>query len=880
MAEPRLTFAIKAVNDASAVLREVQRDIQSLSGTAGESGERVGFLGNVLGGLRDVAHQAGTVALGAVTGALGAVTAGFGLAIKSATDFQAQMNAVAAVSGATKEEFEGLKRVAIDLGAKTAFSAGEVAQGMERLAANGLTAKEIMNGAAAAALNLAAAGGTDLAQAADTVSTAMAVWGLKTSDLTDVVNRLAAAANVSRFGVSDMAQAIAMGGGAAKAAGVEFQDFAAAIAATANYFSSGSDAGTSFKVFLQRLTPTSKEAERALRELGIITADGANRFFDASGRLKSMAEIVDILHESVSRLSEKDRTALLAEAFGTDAMRTAIGLASMTREEFEQLYDTMGQSDAAVIAEQRLRGLPGAFEQLRGAIESARIELGEKLAPFIERIVRGLAEAIPRMTEAFGRFSTELQTNVWPKVQPVLEQFRAAWERLQPAIEQFLSSKEALIIGLSTLGVVLGAAAIAAASLIAPVVTGAAALAALGAAIGGVIILAGRMGVDWGQVWESVQSAVQRAVEWLQPRVEQFVQSVQAKMRQFGQYWETELRPALERVWSWLQQLFDLLRPLVEASLSIIQELVKSFAEGIRLAMEIFGRLIDVIVQLIQGDWSSAWNSAKEVVKLAWDLIVLAIRTAITVIGQLVGAFIEVGWNLLRAFAGAIGDAFNATVVPFFTGLPGRILGFFATVGTWLVDSGRTLLSGMLSGIEGGWSAISSWLADLPWRFAFALSGAGSWLYDIGRSIMQGLLDGITSMFDTIRNTLGGLKGKIVDWKGPPSADRVLLEPIGRLLMQGLVRGIESQLPAVRAAMAEVTGELEQWRPAALVAPAIRGPEGWMAPAATTSRPGGAPLSAAVEVPVRTEVRVQLDGREVAAAIAEAVARQRLAWGV
>src|SRR3990167_8094594 len=275
------------------------------------------------GKIRSLGGTMGSLLTGGAALGITAV-AGFGAAsIMAAANFEEAMDQVGAVAQATEAEMRGLSEEALRIGQQTSFGAGEAAEAMAILPANGMSARDIMGGAARAAVDLAAAGGTDLATAANLASTAMAVWCLETSDLTDVVNRMAGAANVSRFGVEDMALAVAQGGGAARAAGVEFGDFTTAIAAIAPSFNSGSDAGTSFKTFLVGLAGTSDTARAAMRDLGLITADGSNKFFDAAGNMRSMEEVAGILHDALGGLSEQQRIEALSTIFGTDAMRAA-----------------------------------------------------------------------------------------------------------------------------------------------------------------------------------------------------------------------------------------------------------------------------------------------------------------------------------------------------------------------------------------------------------------------------------------------------------------------------------------------------------------------------------------------------------------------------
>lgn len=337
-------------------------------------------------------------AAGVGLAAMGAAsTAAFAVSINKAMDFESAISSIGAVSQATDKEMQGLNDTALRLGRETKFGAMDAAAAMETLAANGISAKDIMGGAADAAAQLAAAGGTDIVSAADTASTAMTVWNLKTKDLTDVVNRLAGAANVSRFGVEDMSMAIAQGGGAAASGGVEFKDFATAIAAIAPSFASGSDAGTSFKTFVARLAADTKPARKAMAELGLSTKESANHFFDAQGNLKSMAEITDLLHNSTKNLDELQKARLLGDIFGTDAIRTAAALSGKTGKEFAAMSDQMRDTSALELAKKRMDNAAGSMEQLKGAIEVVQISVGQKFLPVVKAVADFAANVLPKI---------------------------------------------------------------------------------------------------------------------------------------------------------------------------------------------------------------------------------------------------------------------------------------------------------------------------------------------------------------------------------------------------------------------------------------------------------------------------------------------------
>lgn len=98
-------------------------------------------------------------------------------------------------------------------------------------------------------------------------------------------------------------------------------------------------------------------------------------------------------------------------------------------------------------------------------------------------------------------------------------------------------------------------------------------------------------------------------------------------------------------------------------------------------------------------------------------------------------------------------------------------------------------------------NVIEPWLTGLGSRILNTIGNLGSLLVDTGKSIIQGLIQGISDKFSDVASKLGELKSFIPQWKGPPSEDLKLLEENGRLIIQGLVNGIESMLPAVRNAL-------------------------------------------------------------------------------
>ncbi|ESZ17798.1 hypothetical protein X735_12590 [Mesorhizobium sp. L2C085B000] len=313
------------------------------------------------------------------------VGAGIGI-LKQAADFQTAMNSFVANTGAAGDAFDQAKAKAIELGNASVFSATESANAMTELAKVGLDYSQIMGGAAQATLDLAAANGGQLVPAAGIAGDLIQQFNLKAKQLPGVVDGITGTLIKSKLGFDDYRLAIGQTGGVASSLGVSLEDMNTALAGTAALFSGGSDAGTSFKTFLQRLVPQSKEAAGVFKELNL-------QFFDSKGKMKSLAAIAEELHLKLGKLSQEDLNDKGSTIFGTDALRTAIGLMKLGGAGFRQLAADIGTVGASKLAEVRVQGLTGELNKFNSAIETLSIAIGDSgLLEFVTKIVVKLTD--------------------------------------------------------------------------------------------------------------------------------------------------------------------------------------------------------------------------------------------------------------------------------------------------------------------------------------------------------------------------------------------------------------------------------------------------------------------------------------------------------
>jgi len=317
----------------------------------------------------------------------GAVVVGIGASAKAAANFEQQMSAVKAVSGATAGEMKTLTDLAIKLGESTSFSATETAQATEELVKAGVSTKDIINGGLAGALDLAAAGNLNLADAAEIASTALNAFKADSLSVSEAADILAGAANASATDVGEMKFGLAQVSAVASGIGMSFKDTATALAVFAQNGIKGSDAGTSLKTMLSRLEPQTKQQTEEMMELGLITSDGTNKFFDQAGSLKDLASISGILQNAFKGLTDQQRQSSLQTLFGSDAVRAGTVFYKEGAQGVEDMAAAMSKVTAAEVAKVKLDNFLGSIEEFSGAVETLGIKLGNEFLPHLRKIV-------------------------------------------------------------------------------------------------------------------------------------------------------------------------------------------------------------------------------------------------------------------------------------------------------------------------------------------------------------------------------------------------------------------------------------------------------------------------------------------------------------
>lgn len=620
------------------------------------------------------------------------IVAAGGAATSVAASFDDAMSQVQGALGGASADMDGLRDLALQLGADTVFSATESAQAMVELAKGGLTEAQIKGGALAASMDLAAAGQLNLADAAATTVQMMGSFGLGAGDATRIANALAGAANASSADVSDLTQAMSQCSAQASLAGWSLEDTAAALALFADHGVKGSDAGTSLKTMLQRLAAPTDQAAEAIAAYGL-------NIRDSNGKMKDISGIADELTGKLGGLSDAERDAALQTIFGSDASRAAAILMQSGSEGLAKYIEATNDATAAETMASAQKGeLSWALENMGGAVESASIAFGTALAPAITAV----AGVIGNVAEAFASLPAGVQTGI-----AVVLALVAALGPLLMVIGSVVAALPAISEGFAVLG---GALAIP----LAPAAAVVAAIAAIAAAIY----------AAW-TTSETFRAAVMAGVD-----------AISSKVQEICAFLAPYVQAFLDQIVSTVQVAMDTLGPIIGAVLTVIVSTVVPILTSI---METVAQVLAVILATV----TNVMAAVSTVIQGAWTLIQGIFQTVLgAILAVTTGDFtmLQQGVsNILNGLAGIVSgvlqgiasvfsgqwNAIRAVVTGVCNAVSGAVSGAFNGIKS-VIDS---TMNGAKSTVSGALSAISGFFAGLHLQFPhinlphFSISG-------------------------------------------------------------------------------------------------------------------------------------------------------------
>lgn len=306
-------------------------------------------------------------------------------------DFDASMSKVQAITRLDQHsvELSDLRTQARGLGSSTQFTAGQAADAQGFLGMAGFEPKAI-RAAMPGMLDLASAGGTELAHTADIASNILSGLGMSAEHMNKLGDVLVGTFTRSNTNLQMLGETMKYAAPMAKTYGVELETAAAMAGKLGDAGLQGSMGGTALSSIMNRLAAPPKAAAKALRLLKIHTAD-------AHGNLREMPEILKEIHDKTKDLGTAKKGGLFKAIAGEEAVK---GMAQLVDQagngELQKLIVSLreSQGEAARTASVMAENLKGDLTTLGSTWQDLGIELQDQQDGPLRSMVQSVTDVV------------------------------------------------------------------------------------------------------------------------------------------------------------------------------------------------------------------------------------------------------------------------------------------------------------------------------------------------------------------------------------------------------------------------------------------------------------------------------------------------------
>ena len=353
------------------------------------------------------------------------VTGFFVESIKAGADFEHSVSSITATlnerltpaTQLTTKEVEDLSNKALELGKVGLFSANDLADAMYVMSKQGVNYSNIMGGAIKTVQDVAGATDSSLIDTANVMTDILNEYGPSVKQFgatteeqfSKVGDMISGAMHNARMTMSEFLDTLKYVGPLAGGLGLPLTDVSTALSLLAKAGIKGTQSGTMLRAMLADLPGRTGPAIDKMKELGIITKDGGNKFFDASGKVKSLADMHDILQESMGKLSPMQTEVAMKTMFGMRSLGGMEAILHTTDEELVTLTGDVNKTGSAhELMAAKMDNAAGRMQVLKSNFETMQKTIGIALLPVVEKLV---VEG-QKMIDWFSGLSEPMQTFV------------------------------------------------------------------------------------------------------------------------------------------------------------------------------------------------------------------------------------------------------------------------------------------------------------------------------------------------------------------------------------------------------------------------------------------------------------------------------------
>lgn len=399
--ENTLNRAKTALANATTELNRMQTELSSMPNRWQEVGASIEAVGQKITSVSKGIQSAGDAMTKKVTApvvALGTV------AVKAAADFDQGMSNIQATMGITADDIANnvngaaddmalLRDTAKEMGATTAFSAAEAAEGLNILAMSGLDAQGQVS-AIKPVLDLAAAGEIDLASAASYAMGAVKGFGDEADNAQYYTDLMAKGATLANTDVSGLGEALSGSAATAASYGQTAEGVTVALLRLAEQNVTGTEATTALNRAMADLYTPTDAAKQAMDALGVSA-------YDEAGNAREVNAVMDDLTVALSGMSDEQANAYKNTIFTSNGLQAFNKITASGTETVTAFWQGVGDAtgSASEQANTKLNNLNGQLTLLKSAAEGLAISFGETLMPMITSVVEKIQGWVDKLNE-------------------------------------------------------------------------------------------------------------------------------------------------------------------------------------------------------------------------------------------------------------------------------------------------------------------------------------------------------------------------------------------------------------------------------------------------------------------------------------------------
>lgn len=718
-------------------------------------------------------------------------------AVTTAADFESAMSQVQATMGITKDsmsQVDGqtvntmstLSELAKKMGEETAFSAKECAEALNYLALAGYDTQQMCD-TLPTVLNLAAAGGIDLASASDMVTDAMSALGMGVDEAEMMVDQMAKTASTTNTSVAQLGEGILTIGATAKSVKGGTAELNTALGILANNGIKGAEGGTHLRnVILSLQNPTDKAAA-SMEKLGVDV-------YDSEGNMRSLNDILGDLNKSMDGMTSAEKSNIISTIFNKTDLASVNALLANTGSTWDDLQQSIIDSGGAAqqMADTQLDNLQGQLTILKSALEGLAISFGELLMPAIKQIVGWvqifvdwlngmdegtkkvivtvalLAAALGPVLIVVGKVISAVGTimTVVPKIAGVINTVKTAFAALNTTM---LANPIVLVI---------------------------AAITALVAAFIYLWNNCEEFREFWINLWNQIKEAAVAVWEGLKAFFTAAWEAISAAAKTI---WEG-IKTFFSGIWESIKLIFsaaaEAIRLIITTYFNLYKTIITTVFDAIKLVVttvwNAIKTVIITVVTAIQTFLTTAWNAIKTVITTA----VNAIKTVIVTVWNAIKTAVTTVVNALKTVVSTVWNSIKSTVTSIVNGIKNTVTVAFQNMLTGI----KGTMGSIVSAIRDGFNQAIRFITSLP-------SQALQW----GKDIIMGIVNGIRSCIGAVGDAVSDVANKIksfLHFSVPDEGPLTEYESWMPDFMKGLARGIEGSRGLIEKAVRGVSEDM------------------------------------------------------------------------